>query len=51
MYNAAARIAESLIDRVLFENRLAWGVNVDSFSFQNEDYIVNAIYEKRITYI
>lgn len=49
MYNAAARIAESLIDIVLFDNRLAWGVNVDGFSFQNEDYIVNAIYEKRIT--
>jgi hypothetical protein len=49
MYNAAARIAESLIDIVLFGNRLAWGVNVDGFSFQNEDYIVNAIYEKRIT--
>jgi hypothetical protein len=48
MYTAAARIAESLIDKVLFENKLAWGVNVDGFSFHEEDYIVNAIYEKRI---
>lgn len=48
MYNAAARLANSLIDRVLFENKLAWGVNVDGFSFQDEEYIVNAIYEKRI---
>lgn len=49
MYNAAVRIAESLIDRVLFQNNLAWGINVDGFSFQNEEYVVNAIYEKRIT--
>lgn len=48
MYNAAARIAESLIDQVLFAHQLAWGVNIDGFSFQNEAYIVNAIYEKRI---
>jgi hypothetical protein len=49
MYNAATRIAESLIDRVLFHNKLAWGVNIDGFSFQNEKNIINAIYEKRIT--
>jgi hypothetical protein len=49
MYNAAARIANSLIDQVLFGNQLAWDVNVDGFSFKNEDYIVNAIYEKRIS--
>lgn len=49
MYNAATRIAESLIDRVLFHNKLAWGVNIDGFSFQKEEYKVNAIYEKRIT--
>jgi hypothetical protein len=49
MYSAAAeRIKGSLIDKVLFDNKLAWGVNVDGFSFQEEDYTVNAIYEKRI---
>ena len=48
MYNAAARIADSLIDSILFENKLAWGVNVDGFSFTDGTYVVNAVYEKRI---
>ncbi|CAM4107608.1 hypothetical protein FLAN108750_10670 [Flavobacterium antarcticum] len=48
MYDAADRIKNSMIDCVLFENKLAWGVNIDGFSFKENQHVVNAIYEKRI---
>ena len=48
MYNAAARINTSLIDKLLFSNSLAWGVNIDGFSLDNKTGKVNTIYEKRV---
>ena len=48
MYNATARIKDSMIDKLLFANSLAWGVNVDGFSIDKQSGKVNAIYEKRI---
>jgi hypothetical protein len=48
MFNAAARIEQSIIDKDLFANSLAWGVNIDGFSFDDVKGTLNAIYEKRI---
>jgi hypothetical protein len=48
MYNAAARIKTSLIDKLLFSNSLAWGVNIDGFSIDIKTGKVNTLYEKRI---
>ena len=48
MYNAKSRISESLIDNLLFANSLAWGVNIDGFSIDENTGKVNALYEKRI---
>ena len=48
MYNAGARISQSIIDKDLFANSLAWGVNIDGFSYSPETNKVLAIYEKRI---
>lgn len=48
MYDANARLKDNIIDQDLFGNALAWGVNVDGFSFNTETRKVNAIYEKRI---
>ena len=48
MYNAAERINTSLIDKLLFSNSLAWGVNIDGFSLDIKTGKVNTIYEKRI---
>ena len=47
MYNASKRIESSIIDKVLFENSLAWGMNIDGFSL-NDNNEIYAIYEKRI---
>jgi hypothetical protein len=48
MYDANARLKDNIIDQDLFGNALAWGVNVDGFSFNTETRKINAIYEKRI---
>ena len=48
MYNASERIAKSIIDNDLFENSLAWGVNIDGFSIDDDTHKVLAIFEKRI---
>jgi len=48
MYNAGARISESKLDTLLFANSLAWGVNVDGFSYDINTGKIKAIYEKRI---
>jgi hypothetical protein len=48
MYNAGKRIAKSIIDKDLFSNALAWGINVDGFSMSDVTKQVNCIYEKRI---
>ena len=48
MYNAAERIKNSMIDKLLFENSLAWGTNIDGFSFDADSTSINAIFEKRI---
>lgn len=48
MYNAGYRIAKSIIDYDLFSNSLAWGVNIDGFTFDSPTNRVAAIYEKRI---
>jgi hypothetical protein len=48
MYNAKARIANSIIDEDLFSNSLAWGVNVDGFSIDFESRRITSIFEKRI---
>jgi hypothetical protein len=48
MYNAGARIAQSIIDNDLFANSLAWGVNIDGFTYDKQTKRVLSIYEKRI---
>jgi hypothetical protein len=48
MYNAGSRIAESIIDDDLFSNSLAWGVNIDGFTYDTQTNRVVSIYEKRI---
>jgi hypothetical protein len=48
MYNAKRRIYDSLIDNVLFANRLSWGINVDGFMLNNQKTKVLGIFEKRI---
>jgi len=48
MYDAKARISDSIIDSDLFSNSLAWGVNVDGFSLGVNTGSVKIIYEKRI---
>jgi hypothetical protein len=48
MYDAGKRISGSLIDEVLFANRLAWGVNVDGFMLSRQGSRVMGIFEKRI---
>jgi len=48
MYNAGSRIAESIIDIDLFSNSLAWGVNIDGFTYDTQTKRVVSIYEKRI---
>lgn len=48
MFNAKARIADSIIDRDLFSNALAWGVNIDGFTLDNQTDKVISIFEKRI---
>ncbi len=48
MYNAASRIAHSIIDNDLFSNSLAWGVNIDGFNYDTQNNRVISIYEKRI---
>lgn len=48
MYNAHARLSNSMIDADLFGHSLAWGVNIDGFSFDAISGKINAIYEKRI---
>ena len=48
MYNAGSRIAESIIDRDLFANSLAWGVNLDGFTLDKSDGKITAIFEERI---
>jgi hypothetical protein len=48
MYNAGSRIAESIIDKDLFSNSLAWGVNIDGFTLSKETNKVTSICEKRI---
>lgn len=49
MYEASARIQDSYVDRLLFTNSLAWGVNVDGFLFDFAGMRVRGIIEKRIT--
>ena len=48
MYNAGSRIAQSIIDIDLFSNSLAWGVNIDGFTYDTRTNRVVSIYEKRI---
>ena len=48
MYNAGSRIAQSIIDKDLFTNSLAWGVNIDGFTYDTLTNKVMSIYEKRI---
>jgi hypothetical protein len=48
MYNAGSRIAQSIIDIDLFGNSLAWGVNIDGFTYDTQTNRVVSIYEKRI---
>lgn len=48
MYEAQARIKESYIDKLLFSNDLAWGVNIDGFKLDNAGNLLYII-EKRIT--
>ena len=48
MYNAGNRIAQSIVDNDLFSNSLAWGVNIDGFTFDSPTNRVLAIFEKRI---
>ena len=48
MYNAAERINNSILDKLLFANSLAWGVNIDGFTINSETRTVEAIIEKRI---
>ena len=48
MYIAAARIEHSIIDKDLFANSLAWGVNIDGFIADDLSDKVTAIIEKRI---
>jgi hypothetical protein len=47
MYNAASRISKSILDTLLFENNLSWGVNIDGFILDETKKTV-AIVEKRI---
>lgn len=48
MYNAEKRLDNSLIDKHLFDNSLAWGVNVDGFIFDIKTSGIKGIVEKRI---
>jgi len=48
MYDANRRIADSIIDKVLFQNHLSWGVNVDGFMLTRNKNRVLGIFEKRI---
>ena len=48
MYEAGVRIEHSYIDQILFSNKLAWGVNIDGFKL-NEEQFPEYIIEKRIT--
>jgi hypothetical protein len=48
MYNASGRIDKSIIDIDLFSNSLAWGVNIDGFTYDTQTNRVVSIYEKRI---
>jgi hypothetical protein len=48
MYNASGRIEQSIIDIDLFSNSLAWGVNIDGFTYDTQTNRVVTIYEKRI---
>lgn len=48
MYEAGVRIEHSYIDQILFLNKLAWGVNIDGFKL-NEEQFPEYIIEKRIT--
>jgi hypothetical protein len=48
MHEAHSRIVNSQIDIDLFANQLAWGVNLDGFSLNQESQKVTAIFEKRI---
>ncbi len=48
MYNANQRIYNSIIDKDLFANGLAWGVNIDGFVLGRHSNKILAIFEKRI---
>lgn len=48
MYEAANRILSSYIDKLLFSNNLAWGVNIDGFKLSPQRKI-EYILEKRVT--
>lgn len=48
MYEAQARIEDSYIDKLLFSNDLAWGVNIDGFKLDSTGNLLYII-EKRIT--
>lgn len=48
MYEASSRIQYSYIDHILFQNQLAWGVNIDGFHL-NSDLKISYLVEKRIT--
>ena len=49
MSEAGQRIKDSIIDLDLFSNELAWGLNIDGFTINNETKKVTAIFEKRIS--
>jgi len=48
MYIAQSRISDSIIDKDLVSNSLAWGVNIDGFSLGQSSSAVRVLYEKRI---
>jgi hypothetical protein len=48
MYVAQSRISESIIDKDLVSNSLAWGINIDGFSLGQSSGTVRVLYEKRI---
>ena len=48
MYDAEKRLETSLLDKILFANNLAWGINIDGFYLDKNGQEIKFLVEKRV---